>query len=208
MDEDGVSRSRNPIRFLRYLGPNRCFPVWLAPWSTWSFTVRLTNMMTEKLYGPSQDSTVTVTGEIYPLKCGYVPDDMPPDISGLPSLNRAIYLFNTTKFHLDQHYRFFDDNAFMEHLNQFYHGDAQAKASNSRVWFAQFLIVLAFGTAFISQSRNSLEPPGQKFFVRAMSLIPDNTSIWKHSLLGIETLALSALYLYSIDHRESALLQV
>lgn len=165
-------------------------------------------MMTERLHGPSQGSPVIVTGDVYPLKWNYVPDDVPPDISGLPSIDRAIYLFNTTKFHLDQHYRFLDDAAFMDHLNQFYHADAQAKASSSRVWFAQFLIVLAFGTAFISESRNPLEPPGKKFFVRAMPLMPDHTSIWKHSLLGIETLALSALYLYSIDHRESALLQV
>ncbi|KAF7595575.1 hypothetical protein BBP40_005610 [Aspergillus hancockii] len=37
-----------------------------------------------------------------------------------------------------------------------------------------------------------------------MSLMPDHASLWKDSLLASETLALAGLYLYSIDHRESA----
>ncbi|KAB8070004.1 hypothetical protein BDV29DRAFT_194421 [Aspergillus leporis] len=58
----------------------------------------------------------------------------------------------------------------------------------------QFLLVLAFGNAFLLQSRNVRDPPGSKFFVRAMS----------HSLLASEALAVAGLYLYSIDHRETA----
>ncbi|QQK40055.1 Zn(II)2Cys6 transcription factor [Penicillium digitatum] len=37
-----------------------------------------------------------------------------------------------------------------------------------------------------------------------MSLIPDHASLWKDSLPAIEVLAIAALYLYSIDQRESA----
>lgn len=164
-------------------------------------------MMLEKLHGQDQ-SALVISGDIYPVVWSRVGDDQTPDIGGLPSFDHAIYLFNTAKFHLGQHYRFFDDDSFMRHLNEFYHGNAQVKAIESRVWYCQFLIVLAFGTALISQSRNPLEPAGKRFFVRAMSLMPDHASMWKDSLLSIETLALSALYLYAIDHRETALLQV
>lgn len=127
-----------------------------------------------------------------------------PDISGLPSIDRALYLFHTVKFHLGQHYRFFDDGSFMQQVHELYYGDAQEKASQNRLWFAQFLIVLAFGNAFLSKSKSPEEPPGARYFSRAMSLLPDLASLWKDSLLAIEVLAMAGLYLYSIDHRESA----
>lgn len=77
-------------------------------------------------------------------------------------------------------------------------------ASENRLWFAQFLLVLAFGKAFLSRPQASGEPPGAHYFLRAMSVMPEITSVWKDSLLAIEVLALAGLYLYAIDHRESA----
>jgi hypothetical protein len=66
-------------------------------------------------------------------------------------------------------------------------------------------LILAFGTALhLSQPLPSGQPPGSKFFVRAMGLMPDHTALWKDSLFAIEVLAMVGLYLYSIDQRESA----
>ncbi|KAL1634393.1 hypothetical protein SLS56_002403 [Neofusicoccum ribis] len=125
------------------------------------------------------------------------------NITGLPSMDHALYLFNTVKFHLS--YRFFDDGEFTKNVHEFYYGKAQEKATESRLWFVQFLIILAFGNALVRhKSRTPRKPRGAKYFVRAMSLMPDHTSMWKDSLLGIEVLILAGLYLYSIDQKESA----
>ncbi|RKK97875.1 hypothetical protein BFJ68_g13835 [Fusarium oxysporum] len=126
------------------------------------------------------------------------------DVSGLPSLDYAIYLFHTFKFHLGQTYRLFDEVEFVNQIRDFY-SDAQSKAEENRLWYVKFLLILAFGTAFLSsQPLPSKEPPGAKFFVRAMGLMPDHTALWKDSLFAIEVLAMVGLYLYSIDERESA----
>jgi proline utilization trans-activator len=162
-------------------------------------------MMTEKLRMESPYTAPnSLDREIYPLHWRHGGVDVPIDISGLPSIDHALYLFNTVKFHLDSSYRFFEEEAFLGHVHEFYHGDALRKASECRLWFVQFLLVLAFGNAFLLQSRDPKGPPGSKFFVRAMSLMPDHASLWKEGLLAVEVLALCGLYLYCIDHRESA----
>ena len=142
--------------------------------------------------------------EVYPMRWRPAPIEDPPDISGLPSEDDALYQFNTVKHHLDQHYRFFDETSFTKHLNEFYSGNSLQKATENRLWFVHFLLVLAFGNAFLLRSRNTKDPPGSKFFLRAMSLLPDYASLWPDGLLAAEVLALAGLYLYCIDHRESA----
>lgn len=89
-------------------------------------------------------------------------------------------------------------------MREFYYGNPVTKATECRLWFVQFLLVLAFGKAFLSWPRNTKDPPAASFFVRAMSLMPEMTSMWKDSLMAIEVLALAGLFLYSIDYRESA----
>jgi hypothetical protein len=115
-----------------------------------------------------------------------------------------LYLFNTVQFHFSQNYYFFDEKAFVDNVREFYASDAAKVASENRLWFAQFLLVLAFGKAFLSRPQASGEPPGAHYFLRAMSVMPEITSVWKDSLLAIEVLALAGLYLYAIDHRESS----
>ncbi|KZF24974.1 Zn(II)2Cys6 transcription factor [Xylona heveae TC161] len=204
---------RNPFTFpsMTIKNPykdNRTW-IWLAPSSVWSFTRRLTTMITEKLdLEDSYSSPLFKDGDIYQLSWKLSSDDSLPDISGIPPIDYALYLFNTVKFHLGQNYRFFDEEAFITHMQEFYYGSAIKKATESRLWFVQFLLVLSFGKAFLSRSRNPRDPPGSKFFVRAMSLMPAHSSLFKDSLLAIEVLALAGLYFYSIDQRESAHLYV
>ena len=180
--------------------------VWLAPSSLWSFTARLTVMMADKLQLESPYSAPSFWDEdVYSLQWKPAPIDGPPDISGLPSIDYALYLYNTVKFHLGGNYRFFDEEAFVNDIQEFYRGGAVEKATKSRLWFVQFLLVLSFGKALLSRSKGAKDPPGSKFFVRAMSLMPDHASLWKDTcLLAVEVMALAGLYLYSIDHRESA----
>lgn len=181
---------------------NRRKWVWLAPWSTWSFTVRLVLMLGEKLHGDSTIQSHLFEDDIYTLPPKPPPCDF-PDVRSLPSLDHALYLFSTVKFHLGHTYRFFDNLEFECQIREFYAGNAAQKAAESPLWFAKFLLVLAFGTAFNPRPISSREPPGGKFFARAMAIIPDHTTIWKDSLLATEVLAMVGLYLFSIDERES-----
>ncbi|KAF9775297.1 hypothetical protein IL306_006622 [Fusarium sp. DS 682] len=176
--------------------------IWLAPWSTWSFTLRLMLMLGDKLQpGGLNIPPQLIEEDVYKLSWAQLEK---PDVAGLPSLDYAIYLFHTFKFHLGQTYRLFDEVEFVNQIRDFY-SDAQSKAEENRLWYVKFLLILAFGTAFLSsQPIPSKEPPGAKFFVRAMGLMPDHTALWKDSLLAIEVLAMVGLYLYSIDERESA----
>lgn len=160
-------------------------------------------MLTEKLRYSSPKS-LPLDEEVYTIRWKQIGADEPPDVSHLPSIDHALYLFNTVKFHLGQNYRFLDENTFVNNIQEFYFGDAVAKASIYRLWFIQFLLVLSFGKAFLPRPGYSKDPPGSKYFTRAMSLMPDQTSLWKESLLAVEVLALAGLYLYSIDYRISA----
>lgn len=167
-------------------------------------------MMTEKLDLSSTHNIPKfyLDGDIYPLAWDRATASEPFDTSGLPSVDYALYLFNIVKFHLGQMYRFFDEDTFVSQMHEFYASDAAEKASKPRFWFVQFLLVLALGNAFVSRPRNQSSPPGAKFFARAMSIMPNHTSTGKDSLLAIEALALAGLYLYAIDHREAAHVQV
>ncbi|KAF4457430.1 hypothetical protein F53441_647 [Fusarium austroafricanum] len=193
-----------PSKIIKNTRKNRRTWIWLAPWSTWSFTLRLMLMLGDKLQpGEQTIPPQLIESDVYTLTWESRPHQN-PDVAGLPSLDHAIYLFNTFKFHLGQTYRLFDEVEFVNQLSDFY-SDAQNKAEENRLWYVKFLLILAFGTAFHSSQPNpSRDPPGAKFFVRAMGLLPDHTTLWKDSLLAIEVLAMVGLYLYSIDERESA----
>jgi hypothetical protein len=161
--------------------------------------------MSDKFDHESTDSSPQfyLDGDIYPFTWNRVTSDH-LDTSDLPSLDYSLYLFQIVRFRLGQAYRFFDQNIFITHLTQFYNSPLHYAETQPRFWFVQFLVVLALGHAFISRPRNQKDPPGSKYFARAMAAMPSFTSTGKDSLLAIETLALVGLYLYAIDHREAA----
>jgi hypothetical protein len=143
-------------------------------------------------------------GDIYPFAWDHASASGPIDTSDLPSLDYALYLFQIVRFRLGQAYRLFEEDYFINYLHRFYETRPDAKATEPRFWFVQFLMVLALGNAFISRPRNQKDPPGSKYFVRAISAMPTKISTGKNSLFAIEALALVGVYLYAIDHREAA----
>lgn len=192
-----------PSKTIKNMRNNKRTWLWLAPWSTWSFTFRLVLLLRETLHPEDPEIPCNlVDTDIYSLTWNTSSPIDRPDISNLPSLNHAIYLFNTVKFHLGQTYRLFGAE-FEQEIRDFY-DNAQQKATECRLWYVKFLSILAFGTAFLAPPKDSREPPGSKWFTRAMTLMPDTTSLWKDSLLAIEVLALAGIYLHSVDERESA----
>ncbi|KAI1204694.1 uncharacterized protein F4807DRAFT_446372 [Annulohypoxylon truncatum] len=190
-----------PSKVIKNACRNKRTWIWLAPWSTWSFTMRLMLMISEKLYpeDPAIPANI-IDPEVWTLP--KAPSSNAPDFSGLPSLDHALYLLYAVKFHLGQRYRFFNETEIENQIRNFY-SDPLRKTVECPLWVVKFHLILAFGTAFQAQSPETQEPPGAKFFMRAMALLPDPTSLWKDSLLAIEVLALVGLYFFSINERES-----
>ncbi|KAL6409928.1 hypothetical protein AUP68_06334 [Ilyonectria robusta] len=193
-----------PSKIIKNTRKNRRTWIWLAPWSTWSFTLRLMLMLGDTLHpGGHMIPPQLIENDVYRVSWNQSSPGELPDVSGLPSLDHAIYLFNTFKFHFGQTYRLFDEVEFENQIRDFY-SNAPQKAAENRLWFLKFLLILSFGTAFHAQPTLGNDPPGSKFFVRAMSLMPDHAALFKDSLSAIEVLAMVGLYLYSVDERESA----
>ncbi|GAP93113.1 putative Zn 2Cys6 transcription factor [Rosellinia necatrix] len=178
--------------------------IWLARWSTWSFTARLAILMSNKLnISPSENTHNFMKGNPYELRWKPAGPEDVSSTKGLPSMDHALYLFDTVKFHLGHRYRFFDPE-FVSDVKRFYKCSVDEQAATSRLWFIQFLLVLAFGNAFLSRSKAANSPAGSNFFLRAMSLMPDQADMWKGSILAIEVMALAGLYLFSVGRREAA----
>ena len=126
------------------------------------------------------------------------------DITELPSQDHAIYLVNTVNFHIGHFLHLYDNEEFMKNLHEFY-GDVQQKVQNSKLWYIQFLVIMAFGeTLLLPASKTSQSSAYSQYFTRAMSLLPDITEMWNDPILSVEILALVALYLYSLDMRDSS----
>ncbi|KZF21338.1 hypothetical protein L228DRAFT_249146 [Xylona heveae TC161] len=178
---------------------------YLGPSSTWSFSRRVLNLLNEQLRPSTpRDIPLAQDGDAYKIRWTRAKPDEPPDISALPPLDFSIYLMNTVKFNLGQVYRLFDEEEFLRNLYEFY-GDSFRKVDESRLWYCQFLLILAFGKAFLMNRKPTSDAPvGVEYFVRAMSLLPEFPELWMEPILAIEVLALIALYLHSVDMRDSS----
>lgn len=137
-----------------------------------------------------------------------VGDIGPLSMERLPSLDYALYLTNTVKFHLGQMYHLFDERTFMQDLHQFYsQGPRREPLPERRCWYIHYLLVMAFGKALLSGCVGE-QPVGSEFASRAIKLLPDSFGLYQDPILSIEILSCLALYLQSIDHRNSAYLYV
>ena len=191
--------------FRWYYSPCLTATVFLGPTSTWSFSRRVLTIIQTRVHPHStRPIPLAVDGDAYQIHWGHASSDEPPDTSNLPSIDYALYMLSTVKFHLSSLYRFFDEKEFLLNLYEFY-DNAQEKAQASRLWYVQFLVILAFGEAFLTPVKTSPNTTGwTRYFTRAMSLLPDITGLWKDPILAIEVLALISLYFHSVDMRDSA----
>ena len=207
--EEDERFASNPLTsqptFVKSADPRQRTWLLLAPTSTWSFSRRVLSTIRDHV-SPENPKPIPVAAEdeAYGLSWRRASSEEVPDVSGLPPIDYAIYMLNTVKFHLGQLFRLFDEVEFLKNLYEFY-DDAAVKVQTSRLWFVQYLLILAFGEAFLTPIRTVGNTAGwSKFFTRAMSLMPDPTALWPQPMLAIEVLALAALYLHSVDMRESA----
>ncbi|KKK24020.1 hypothetical protein AOCH_002780 [Aspergillus ochraceoroseus] len=194
----------SPSLYVKHTDKQRAW-LFLGPTSTWSFSRRILNIIQSRLNPTSSRAIpLAVDGDAHQLHWRRASSDEAPDVSALPSLEHALYMVKTVQFHFGHLYRLFDEDEFLRHLHEFYK-DAAGKLQESRLWYVQFLVILAFGEAFCSPVRKASNTASwTKYFSRAMSLLPDITGLWQQPTLAIEVLALIALYFHSVDMRDTA----
>lgn len=129
----------------------------------------------------------------------------PLTIDRLPSLTYSLYLTDTVKFYLGPMYHLYDEDIFRQRLNDFYAtGPSVEPSRSSRLWFIQYLLIMALGKALILPVSSDKRPTGCDYVLRAIELLPDVHGYYIDSILSVEILCCLSLYLQSIDHRNAA----
>ena len=185
----------------------RCSPQsqgYLGHSSTWSFSQQTLRLIEAHLNRADvSEIPSNVEGSAYNLDWeGWRSKDA-PDITDLPSLDYAIFLVDTVKFHIGQMYHLYDEDDFMHDLYGFYDSPFE-KARTARLWYIQFLLVLAFGMAFNAGGQEATAPPGSHLFARAMTMLPGTTHLYREPVASIEILCSISFYLQSADMRNLA----
>ncbi|POR30944.1 Uncharacterized protein TPAR_08835 [Tolypocladium paradoxum] len=72
------------------------------------------------------------------------------------------------------------------------------------LWLVQYFIIMAFGKALLLRGVSESAPCGSEYFLRAMDLLPGIDGLYHDPVLSVEICCGIALYLQSVDHRNSA----
>lgn len=127
-----------------------------------------------------------------------------PVVSDLPSIDFSKSLFYAAKSYFGLLNHLIGESTYLKDLDELYENPAR-KAASCRLWYAQHLLILAFGKAFVLRRRCARgKPPGHAFAERAMTLLPRQGDLGGDLLLSVQVLVLAAVYLQSIDLRVAA----
>ncbi|KAF5251001.1 hypothetical protein FANTH_3865 [Fusarium anthophilum] len=206
--DDGLPHMTNPL-----LTPSSKFVVdhqgrkrFLGPSSTWAYSHHAMGMIREYVGQeispevPLNHDGVAFNIELPSMK----QTDLAVNIEGLPSLDYAIYLTNTVKFHIVQTYHLFDEQKFMPALHSLYGDGPPPVTAGNRMWYVQYFLIMALGKGLLTRGMSKAGSPGSEYFMKAMELFPDTYGLYIDPILSIEVCCGLALYLQSVDHRNSA----
>ncbi|KAM0279868.1 hypothetical protein ACHAO9_011494 [Fusarium lateritium] len=132
--------------------------------------------------------------------------DVAISMESLPSLDYALYLTNTVKFHIVQTYHLFDEEHFMKSLMSLYNDGPPPLSAENRMRYVQYFLVMALGKGLLTRGMSKAGLPGGDYFMRAMELFPNANDLYQDPILSIEVCCGIALYLQAVDHRNSAYL--
>ncbi|KAF5703540.1 transcription activator [Fusarium globosum] len=212
LNGEGKAPLTNPLAFHTYdFVPSVTGHIlFMGTSSNWSFNKRVLTMTHERVKGRPLSMHnlhfAGTEGKVFDLKWDgtrkFTSQDV-PDTSALPTKDFALYLINSVKFHCGWLYSLFDEDIFMERFRLF-HENPSEYARAEPLWFVHYLLVLAFGKAFVVQSTKSRRPPGGDFFIQAMKLMPDFNFFDCDIIEEMQVLCCAALYLQSVDHIQQA----
>ncbi|CAJ0554730.1 Ff.00g132430.m01.CDS01 [Fusarium sp. VM40] len=178
---------------------------YLGTSSNWSFTRRALSLTHEYIHqSPIATDTLLFDGSAYDLGWDGSRITPAPDPPIMPSLDHAVFLVNTVKFHCGQLFHLFDEETFMGYLHEFY-ADPTGQIAAADLRYIHLLLVLAFGKAFAENNNyQSKRPPGADYFVTALRLLPSIHILVYEPLISTEILCCIALYFESLDYRHSS----
>ncbi|KAF4977143.1 hypothetical protein FZEAL_6286 [Fusarium zealandicum] len=202
----------NPLAFHTYdwvPGP-RGQILFMGNSSNWSFGRRVLTMTYKRLMGaplPFRNLHFTgVDGKTFDLRWDgnrTLSSQDTLDPLTLPTQDFALYLINAVKFHCGWIYDLFEEDRFMEHFKLFQERPAEYPRI-APLWYVHYLLILAFGKAFVVQSTKSRRPPGGEMFVQAMKLMPDFGFFEPDPVEMMQVLCCAALYLQCVDYLTQA----
>jgi proline utilization trans-activator len=188
--------------------PLTALEVHLGKSSNWSFGRRVLRMTCDRLGVELPTENLHFQGSVYRLDWQVLRHRSEPSAHALPAPDYGIYLINATKFHCGQIFHLFDEEEFMRNFTTFNeHKNGIDRVSQS--WYVHYMLVLAFGKAFVARNAQEGRPPGADLFLEAMRHLPEITlfsddSVDTDSIESIEILICAALYLQSLDFRAAA----
>ncbi|EEU42724.1 uncharacterized protein NECHADRAFT_23362, partial [Fusarium vanettenii 77-13-4] len=175
--------------------------------SNWAFGRRVLTMAHETLTGePLPIDNLLFDGNVYDLGWDGLKENCSQDefdFSTLPAREFALYLINSVQFRCGTLFQLYDEDTFMRQFEQF-HGNSDENEPMSPLWYVHYLILLAFGKAFVVQISKSASPPGSELFVQAMKMMPDLVLLDCCPIEKIQVLCSIALYLQCIFCRPAA----
>ncbi|KAL4894788.1 fungal-specific transcription factor domain-containing protein [Aspergillus ambiguus] len=175
---------------------------YMGPSSSWSFCRRVLALIGKHMPDCPPDPW-NADGGVYKMQWTPLGPDDPPDITNLPPLDYALFLFNSVKFHFGPLFYLINEPEYLRNLHEFYE-NITVKASTARLWYAQYLLILAFGKAFTGHIVLPGNPAGCQYATRAMGLLPGLGGLNDDSLLSVQVLTLAAVYFQAIDMRVAA----
>ena len=177
---------------------------YLGTTSNWSFGRRVLSMVHEKVHNtPLPTVSLLFEGATYDLGWDGRRQQSADETVALPTSDYALFLINAVKFQCGQLFHLFDERSFMTQFSNFHEADNELN-NCSLLWYIHYLLVLAFGKAFVVRTNKGRCPPGGDLFVQGMKLLPDITYLCTEPLQSIEVLCCSALYLHCLDLRSAA----
>ena len=172
--------------------------------SSWSFSHWVFKTVKDHLdQSNSPELLISFDANAYELEWGLYQKALSSPVSNVPSVDHALYLTHTVNFHICQLFPLFDEAEFMIELHEFYEEPSE-KMKSSKLWYIKFLLVLAFGKAFLERSGDKPSPPGSTYFIQAIDLLPNTEVMYREPIVAIEILCMVSLYLQSVDMRRSA----
>ncbi|GKU18683.1 unnamed protein product [Fusarium langsethiae] len=177
---------------------------YMGPASSWAFCRRVLALVGKHLPEANNDPPPWhLDGVAFRLHWRPLMPEEHPDVSNLPPSDYAFFLVQTARFYLGPLASLIDETEFLQHFKELYQ-DASTKAASCKLWYAQYLLMIAFGKAFLGGKSADGSPPGYQYAARAMPLMPELAGIALDPILSAQALTLAAIYFQSIDMRVAA----
>ncbi|KAJ5387426.1 hypothetical protein N7509_009967 [Penicillium cosmopolitanum] len=129
------------------------------------------------------------------------------NVPNIPTESQSRRLLEVVIFYIGETQHHFDIREFSDRLDLFYANPHDA-AQQQTPWFLEMLLVLAIGKLFSGDFDDHNEIPGSELFSYAYKNLPTLGELYTHGVLGVEILALVAVYLQNLNRKDEAYLHI